>query len=111
MVGWENIYALPYYGNNVSSFCSIICVFVIVEKAAEKPKSRGQTSSRGKRGGRRSGSGKGKKSGNVSTHVDLEDENSQDLSDSNANKLWYTKPMLNQQQFGIQKFQTESLFN
>ena len=87
--GWLRKYlcttTLRYH--NVSSFCSIICVFVIVEKAAEKPKSRGQTSSRGKRGGRKSGSGKGKKSGNVSTHVDLEDENSQDLSDSNANKL------------------------
>lgn len=74
--------------HNISYFCSIIFfVFGISEKAAEKPKSRGQTSSRGKRGGRKSGSGKGKKSTNVSTHVDIEDENSQDFSDSNANKL------------------------
>lgn len=59
---------------------------LMAEKAAEKPKARGQTSSRGKRGGRKSGSGKGKKSSNVSAHVEIEDENSQDFSDSNANK-------------------------
>jgi len=54
---------------------------LLAEKAAEKPKGRGQSSNRGKRGGRKSGSNKGRKH-TSSAPVDIDDENSQDFSDT-----------------------------
>lgn len=60
---------------------------VLTEKTNEKPRSRGQTSSRGKRGGRKGGTGKGKRGQNAQPTVpiqrmEIEDDNSQDVSDS-----------------------------
>ena len=86
-----------HLGNGLQSICiqhgphymNVFCffLFLVLEKPADKQRSRAQNTSRAKRSGRKGGQSKGKRNSSNATQqhsskADVDDENSQDMSDS-----------------------------